>query len=264
MSVKALAKKKSTAGALPTLSELAARANDEHAAFHAAADTALTHALRAGDLLIEAKQAVDHGDWSEWVAGNCNFSLRAAQQYMQLAKNRAALEAKSAQRALLPTITEARKLIAGPPRPKAKPIEAEAPCDLPDLSAGGIYFATGMSDKYPAIIQIEESLEHPGFWHVEGWHLHSDQTVLTMRPVRLTSTCPERISDREWFAMATAMEFHSGPFVQRGEWKRCDRENPAITLIPESVRARAVRILNVERDAESFAQALDMAMREVA
>src|SRR5262249_35268169 len=37
-------------------------------------------------LLLEAKIAVRHGDWSDWLAANCRVSERSAQLYMHLAR----------------------------------------------------------------------------------------------------------------------------------------------------------------------------------
>jgi hypothetical protein len=53
-------------------------------AAHAAVGTALKHALEAGNLLIEAKRLVRHGEWLSWVEEHCEISERTAQAYMQL------------------------------------------------------------------------------------------------------------------------------------------------------------------------------------
>lgn len=50
------------------------------------ARTAVEHAHKAGQLLIEAKKDVSHGQWGEWVKINCQFSERTARKYMQLSK----------------------------------------------------------------------------------------------------------------------------------------------------------------------------------
>jgi Protein of unknown function (DUF3102) len=44
------------------------------------------HAIRAGELLLQAKRTVAHGNWSSWLAENVEFSDRLAQAYMRLAR----------------------------------------------------------------------------------------------------------------------------------------------------------------------------------
>jgi urease accessory protein UreF len=46
----------------------------------------LSHATRAGELLLRAKADVGHGGWLKWLKQNVSFSTRTAQLYMQLAK----------------------------------------------------------------------------------------------------------------------------------------------------------------------------------
>jgi hypothetical protein len=44
---------------------------------------------RAGELLIEAKYSIEHGDWTVWLGTNFDLSERTAQRYMQLARGSA-------------------------------------------------------------------------------------------------------------------------------------------------------------------------------
>jgi hypothetical protein len=66
-----------------SLPDLAARIRAEHEATAAALQSSVTHAMAAGDALIEAKAAIPHGGWLPWLADNCD---------MKLAKNRATIE----------------------------------------------------------------------------------------------------------------------------------------------------------------------------
>jgi hypothetical protein len=68
------------------LTALASRINTEHDEVIKHVQQGAHHAIRAGKLLLEAKIAVRHGDWSEWLASNCRVSERTAQVYMQLAR----------------------------------------------------------------------------------------------------------------------------------------------------------------------------------
>lgn len=50
--------------------------------------TSLQHALRVGQLLLEAKDQVGHGEWLTWLVANTSVSDRTARGYMQLARGR--------------------------------------------------------------------------------------------------------------------------------------------------------------------------------
>jgi hypothetical protein len=67
---------------------------------------AVGHAIRAGELLIEAKAQVRHGEWLPWLEANFPFSERTARNYMRLAR-------ESERVADLPTIRAAVALLAG-------------------------------------------------------------------------------------------------------------------------------------------------------
>src|SRR5262245_33122109 len=53
------------------LTALATQINAEHAEVIKHVQQGADHAIRAGKLLNQAKIAVRHGDWSEWLATNC-------------------------------------------------------------------------------------------------------------------------------------------------------------------------------------------------
>jgi len=46
------------------------------------------YAIKVGELLIDAKAAVRHGEWEKWVEDNCPFKIRSAQGYMKAARNK--------------------------------------------------------------------------------------------------------------------------------------------------------------------------------
>lgn len=68
--------------------ELVAEINEAHRACEVAVRSAVGHAIRAGELLIEAKSHVPHGAWGPWLAENFEGSERTAQAYMKLARDR--------------------------------------------------------------------------------------------------------------------------------------------------------------------------------
>lgn len=67
--------------------EIASRINEEHSRAFGKAKDALSHARAAGELLIEAKSLLKHGEWGNWLAENVAFTKRTAQSYMRLARN---------------------------------------------------------------------------------------------------------------------------------------------------------------------------------
>jgi hypothetical protein len=75
-----------------SLTDLAARIQVEHLAVSAALKESVRHAIAAGELLIEAKTQVPHGQWLPWLDKHCSISERTAQLYMRCAKNRGTIE----------------------------------------------------------------------------------------------------------------------------------------------------------------------------
>jgi hypothetical protein len=98
------------------LDDLAARIRAEHEGVHAAIKSGLEHALTAGELLIEAKKRLKHGEWSPWLNEHCKLSERTARLYIRLARHRSLIEAKSATVADL-TVRGALELISAPRKP---------------------------------------------------------------------------------------------------------------------------------------------------
>lgn len=80
------------------LMTLAEQINTEHRACDKALRTGLNHAVRAGELLVEAKDQVEHGRWGQWLADNFEGSARTAQAYMKVAREIPNLDGAKAQR----------------------------------------------------------------------------------------------------------------------------------------------------------------------
>ena len=85
----------------PVLDDLAERINEEHREVESVFKTAVDHALKVGELLLEAKEAAPHGGWLPWVEANCSFSKRTAQAYMRLAREMPKLSPENAQHVAL-------------------------------------------------------------------------------------------------------------------------------------------------------------------
>jgi len=95
-------------GEISTANEI----NHEHDLFVSSARTGLEHAVRCGELLIEAKQNMPHGGWKVWVDENCNFSYRTAQVYMRIytkAQSSALLEEGESQIGILKMLAAKEK-----------------------------------------------------------------------------------------------------------------------------------------------------------
>jgi Protein of unknown function (DUF3102) len=73
---------------------------------------AVGHAIRAGELLLEAKAQLKHGRWGAWLDANFPGSRTTATNYMRLAR-------ESATVADLPTVREAVAALARPAKPAA-------------------------------------------------------------------------------------------------------------------------------------------------
>ncbi|MEI8019556.1 MAG: DUF3102 domain-containing protein [Schlesneria sp.] len=79
------------------LPELAKTANQFHASAQKAFGQGLNFARSAGNVLLEAKSLVAHGQWESWVETNCSFSTRTARGYLQIASNWIQIDAKRAE-----------------------------------------------------------------------------------------------------------------------------------------------------------------------
>jgi N6-adenosine-specific RNA methylase IME4 len=95
------------------LVDIAARIRTEHEAVTASLKRGIEHAIAAGELLIEAKDHVPHGQWLPWLAEHCGVTPRSAQLYMRLARHRTELEANTKQISHL-TIPKALNALAAP------------------------------------------------------------------------------------------------------------------------------------------------------
>jgi hypothetical protein len=110
---------------MTALVRLADDINRDHAAAMTAAQSAIEHARRAGDLLLQAKSTVGHGEWLPWLVAHCPaISERTAQRYMRLADSWTTLEAKATRVSDL-SLTGALQLLAEP-KPDDNDLSAKA------------------------------------------------------------------------------------------------------------------------------------------
>jgi len=62
--------------------------NQAHKQARANASDAIEHAVRCGELLLEAKRQVAHGQWKKWIELNCEFAYETAKRYMKAARQK--------------------------------------------------------------------------------------------------------------------------------------------------------------------------------
>lgn len=84
--------------------------NREHELFQKSMQTGLEHAIRCGELLIEAKGWTEWGDWNNWIEANCKFNRKTAFNYMKVASN----VQRVGQMPMNTSLREALKLLSEP------------------------------------------------------------------------------------------------------------------------------------------------------
>lgn len=98
-----------TPAPLPPLTDLVDQINAAHDRCTQACRAALFNARQCGDLLIEAKKQVGHGNWEAWVVAHCTFSDRTASRWMRVAREWDKLEELEATDL---SITDAMRLLS--------------------------------------------------------------------------------------------------------------------------------------------------------
>jgi Protein of unknown function (DUF3102) len=112
---------KTDVGLSNSLTDLAARINEAHHLAMHHAGKAIAQAIACGQMLLEAKSKVGHGQWLPRLRQNVTFGERSAQGYMRLAERAPKLNEGS-------TIRDALKELATPRRHWREALDAE--CEL--------------------------------------------------------------------------------------------------------------------------------------
>jgi hypothetical protein len=100
-----------------SLTDLAHRINQAHHLAMRHANEAVGQAIACGEMLLEAKAKVPHGQWLPWLRQNVTFGERSAQGYMRLATH--------APIAVQTNIRDALKRLAAPRRHQLESLLAE-------------------------------------------------------------------------------------------------------------------------------------------
>jgi hypothetical protein len=73
---------------LTVVKALEPQINAEHMKAMEGAKSYMEHAMKAGDLLANAKKILPHGAFQNWITDNLAFTVRTAQNYMRAAAHR--------------------------------------------------------------------------------------------------------------------------------------------------------------------------------
>lgn len=162
-----------------SLDDLAAEIRREHEACEQHARSAVEHAIRAGELLIEAKAQVRHGEWLPWLGVNFPGHYNLASAYMRLARNSQRVVNSSSLRAALKELAEPRAddddesdepVPATPSREERIQAELTALCDSLDDQEAAMAEAIEEFGDEPTPAEVRE---------VVSWYLWpSEERVL--------------------------------------------------------------------------------------
>jgi len=137
--------------------EIASRINEEHTRAFGKAKDALSHARTAGELLIEVKSLLKHGEWGNWLVENVAFTDRTAQSYMRLARNWESLSKNETISDL--GLVKTLSLLSDVPK-----IGDYVEAWVPPLSPDRDYFTLPFGDG--RCLVISPSLKYDGFYEV--------------------------------------------------------------------------------------------------
>jgi hypothetical protein len=146
-----------------TLDDLAARIKAEHEATALSLKRGIEHAIKAGELLIQAKAQLDHGSWLPWLKEHCAMRPRMAQNYMQIARRRGELESNAQSIAHL-TLPKALQALAvprlgaisvGPPLSPTSEPQIDSP--PPSVSITSMEAVTTRPESKAAVVENEGS-----------------------------------------------------------------------------------------------------------
>jgi hypothetical protein len=155
-----------------TNDDLAREINTEHGHVEAHKHKTIEHAIRCGELLLEMKQRVGHGNWLAWVEEHFEASERTARNYMEIAKSAAVADLSDE-----PTMRSALRALASRSQsresraPKLEPEDAPtSPTDAPAglvLANGHIPIEDG--ERVPDVEVVQAPRAGLGKTHQRTW-----------------------------------------------------------------------------------------------
>lgn len=130
--------------------------NKAHEAFMNSMQRTLEHAVHCGQLLLEQKKLVAHGEWMLWVSSNCNFKRTQADAYMRIASN---YRSSGNLPEGATSIVSALRLLQEPKEDKQLPSRTLASGEEEVLPRSNDYAPS--TDPYRRVVQQEEVDEEP-------------------------------------------------------------------------------------------------------
>ncbi len=138
-------------GEMPTADDV----NDAHRLARGNAESAVQHAIRCGELLLQAKAQLKHGEFKPWIASSCEFAYSTAKRYMKAADQKATAVAFSSVRHLFDS-GKPRQRLPAPAPGKWNPIEASVRIEQAIELEFGRY--GGEKDDRPTVAYILRQL----------------------------------------------------------------------------------------------------------
>lgn len=163
------------------LDGLAKRIDTAHVAAQAAIQAGAQKAIEAGQLLLQAKTQVPHGQWETWVTQNTAVSPRTARAYQQVARHWAKADEAKRQRVAVLGLRTALTEMANPV-PLALPSRCAQSDDATDIVASG--------EEVPRTVCIDPSLEGKK----AAW-IEADLEILGRRYTRIRAKFEGRIQE---------------------------------------------------------------------
>lgn len=146
-----------------TEDDLAREINAEHDHVETHKHRTIQHAIRCGELLLEMKQRVGHGNWLAWVEEHFEASERTARNYMVIAKSAAVADLKDDT-----TMRAALRALAAPSQSKKAPrLEPKGEQAPNRLATAPIPIEDG--ERIPDAEVVEEPRAGLGNTHQRTW-----------------------------------------------------------------------------------------------
>ena len=149
-------------GEIEKLTGLAEKINAEHRACEEALRSGLRHAVRAGELLAEAKGQVKHGEWGRWLEENFEASERTAQAYMKVAREIPNLDGVKAQRVADLSFRGALRELASPKSSLGEDHELEARVEATSERLAYLRWHWTMDESNPQRVSFSQYAQQVG------------------------------------------------------------------------------------------------------
>jgi hypothetical protein len=138
----------------PVVASLAKEISEAHTQFLEGMTTTLNAGIKVGELLIEAKQNMEHGEFLPWIAESLPFTERTAQKYMKIARKQDEVETKGAK-----LLSEAYNAIKENKKPDYKKIYSEYETNIDDEDSFNEIEDNFMSIKTEQVLKPKEKIE---------------------------------------------------------------------------------------------------------